>query len=101
MMNQSFKDQPDQEVLGALGQRLRALRRARGLTAQEAARRAGLDRNTVHRAEGGRNPTLLTLVRLLRVYGRLGALEGFLELPEVSPMKLLRAARKGRGKSGG
>ena len=82
------------EILARLGERLRTLRKARKLTAQETARRAGLDRTTVHRAEAGDNATLLTLVRLLRVLGRLEALEDFLAPPEVSPLELI-AKRKG------
>lgn len=56
---------------------------------------AELDRTTVSRAERGDNPTLLTIVRLLRVYGRLGALESFLPELEVSPMARLEARQAG------
>jgi len=61
---------------------------------------AELDRTTVSRAERGDNPTLLTIVRLLRVYGRLGALESFLPEPEVSPMARLEARQAGRRRRG-
>lgn len=88
----------DREILRAIGGRLKALRRARGLTQTEAAERAGLGRNTLYRAEQGDNPTLLTLIRLLRVYGRLAALEDFIPTPEISPMARLRARK---GKKGG
>lgn len=85
----------DAEILGTLGERLRALRKARGLTQTTAAERAGLSRDTLYRAERGDNPTLLTLVRLLRVYGRLEAFEQFIPAVELSPMERLRA-RRGR-----
>lgn len=88
---------PDPEILAALGGRLRALRKASGLTMEEAAERAGLARKTLSRAEHGENPTLLTLVRLLRVYNRLPALEQFIPEPEVSPMALLRDREGERG----
>ena len=84
----------DAEILEEIGARLEALRKARGLTQTEAAERAGLGRNTLYRAEQGNNPTLQTLVRLLRTYGRLSALESFVPGPEISPMARLRA-RKG------
>ena len=45
------------------------------------------------RAEQGDNPTLLTLLRMLRVYGRLPALETFLPEPEISPMQRLEAVK--------
>lgn len=81
---------PDRELLVILGKRLAALRKARGLSQSEAAERSGLGRNTLYRAEQGDNPTLLTLVRLLRVYGRLGGLDNFIPEPEISPMARLR-----------
>ncbi len=56
----------------------------------EAADAAGLSSKTVSRAEQGENPTLLTVLRLLRVYGRIAALEQFIPEPEVSPMALIR-----------
>lgn len=80
----------DREIQEVLGQRLRALRKARGMSQQEAAERADLARSTVHEAEAGKNPTLNTLVRLLRVYGRLGALDTFIPEPTISPMERLR-----------
>jgi transcriptional regulator with XRE-family HTH domain len=81
----------DAEVMKELGRRLKALRGNRSQS--EAAKLAGLTRQTVSRAELGDNPTLETLVRLLRTYGRLPALESFIPLSEVSPMTLLRARR--------
>ena len=94
----------DREIMAELGRRLRELRRRRRLTMIEVGELAELDRTTVSRAERGDNPTLLTIVRLLRVYGRLGALESFLPEPEVSPMARLearRAAGRRRGASDG
>lgn len=89
--------QTDPEILEVVGKRLAAARNATGLTQAEAADRAGLDRSTVSRAERGDNPNLLTIVRLLRVYGRLGALESFIPEPEVSPLELIRSARRRGG----
>ncbi len=93
-----YEAAPDGEILQDLGRRLQALRKARGLTQSEAAERAGLGRNTLYHAEQGDNPTLATLVRLLRVYGKLGALQTFIPEPEISPMARLRARR---GRTGG
>ena len=84
----------DREIMAELGRRLRALRKRRRLTMIEAGELAELDRTTVSRAERGDNPTLLTIVRLLGVYGRLQALESFLPEPEVSPMARLAARRR-------
>lgn len=86
----------DVEIMEELGRRLEELRRARRISQTEAARLSGLSRRTVYGAEHGENPTLLTLVRLLRTYGRLGALESFIPVPEVSPIALLEG-REDRG----
>ena len=94
-MDKRITELSDPEVVEDLGRRLAAARKSRGLTQAEAAERAGLDRMTVSRAERGDNPTLLTVVRLLRVYGRLDALDSFLPVAEVSPLELIRA-RRGR-----
>jgi len=85
----------DREILAEIGQRLRKLRTSQSLTAIEVAAQTGLSRRTVWRAEQGDNPTLLTLLRVLRLYGRLDQIDDFLREPEVSPMALLEAKRKG------
>ena len=95
MTDKRIEERTDPEVLRELGRRLARLRKARGITQAEAAELAGMDRTTVSRAEQGDNPTLLTVLRLLRVYGRVGALNSFIPEPEVSPMALIRRARRG------
>lgn len=95
-MNIDIESRPDAELLAILGERLAHLRKSRGMSQVEAAELAGVDRMTVSRAETGQNPTLLTIVRLLRVYGRLAALSSFIPEPEVSPMRLVREARRPR-----
>lgn len=90
MDNTSLIDATDPEILQTLGRRLRRLRRSRDLTMEEAAAAAGLSSKTVSRAEQGENPTLLTVLRLLRVYGRIATLDQLIPEPEVSPMALIR-----------
>ena len=85
----------DSEILERIGARLAALRKARGLTQAEAATRAGIGRNTLYRAEQGDNPTMQTVIRLLRAYGRLAALESFIPPPEISPMARLKSRKGG------
>ena len=95
MTGKSYTTMTDKEVMRDLGQRLKALRGRR--SQEKAAKLAGLSRQTVSRAELGDNPTLGTLVRLLRTYGRVNALESFIPLPEVSPMTLLKAKLNQQG----
>lgn len=82
----------DIEWMEEVGRRLRRLRKAKKLTLVEVAERAGVDRVTVSRAEKGDNPTLHTLTRLLRVYGRLDGLEAMVPEPLPSPLEALDAA---------
>ena len=86
----------DGEIMAWLGSRLRACRREQRLTSSEAAGSAGLSRRTLYRAEQGQNPTLQTLVRLLRVYGRLDALAELLPVAEISPMAVVAEKKRGR-----
>lgn len=95
MNHTRYTSATDQEILQEIGSRLRGLRKARGLNQTEAAERAGIGRNTLYRTEHGENPTLHTIIRLLRAYGRLNALESFIPEPEISPMARLRE-REGR-----
>lgn len=93
----SYTTATDQEVMRLIGERLAALRESQGLPVMEAAERAGISRRTLYRAERGQNPTLETVVRLLRAYGRVAALDGFIPEAEVSPMAVLREHRRGAG----
>ncbi len=93
----SYTEMTDAEIMKVIGRRLRALR---GTMPQSVmAERSSLTRQTVSRAEQGDNPTLLTIVRLLRTAGRLDALDSFIPEPVVSPLALLREQEK-RGKRG-
>ncbi|MET9154452.1 XRE family transcriptional regulator [Streptomyces griseoflavus] len=60
----------DEEVLGAVGPRLRALRRERGITLADLAARTGVSESTLSRLESGqRRATLELLLPLARTYG--------------------------------
>ena len=84
----------DREIMEEIGARLKTLRKARGLTLAAVADLTDMNKSTVSRAEGGENPTLLTILRLLRAYGRVEALDGFIPSPELSPMDLLAESER-------
>ncbi len=92
-MHVSIPFQSDPEIMAEIGERLRALRKARQLTRAEAAEQAGLNLSTVARAEKGSNPTLLTLLRLLRVYGDLHSVENLVSEADVSPLAVVASKR--------
>ncbi|MFT5144316.1 MAG: transcriptional regulator with XRE-family HTH domain [Rhodothermales bacterium] len=96
-MPRSILFQTDPEIVSAIGSRLRELRKARRLTIEEASEQAELNPSTVVRAEQGRNPTLMTLLRLLRVYGELGGIENLIPEPSVSPLAVVRERRERYG----
>jgi DNA-binding XRE family transcriptional regulator len=79
----------DNELLGTVGEQLRKLREARGFTQTEAAEKADISRPTLMRAEKGENISMRTLIHLLRIYGRIEALENLLQAPEVSREEVL------------
>ncbi|MFG2440416.1 helix-turn-helix domain-containing protein [Streptomyces sp. NPDC048512] len=57
------------DVLDAVGPRLRALRRRRGLTLADVSGRSGINESTLSRLEGGaRRPTLELLLPLAEIY---------------------------------
>ncbi len=57
-------------MLGAVGPRLRSIRRSRGLTITDVAAATGISASTLSRLEsGGRRPNLELLLPLARVYG--------------------------------
>ena len=84
----------DAEVLQELGARIRAARQARDLTIEQAALKAGVHRNTLSKVEEGSDTQLSTLIRVLRTFGRLQALDMFLPAPTVSPIQLTRQLAK-------
>jgi len=89
------------EILGELGARLRAYRLQQNRTLEDVAEQAGVGYRTAQRAEAGANPTLATVVKLLRALGRLDALENFLPEPLVSPLEMARLAGKVRERATG
>jgi len=90
----------DREVVREIGRRIRAYRLQQNQSAAEVASLAGLNRNTVVNAERGANPRMETVVRILRVLGRLDAIESFLPPPGVSPLQLIKSAGKTRQRAG-
>lgn len=85
----------ESEVLEAIGQRVRALRLAYGLTQAALAGRAGISLPTMQRLEIGQGqPKTESLVRVLRILRKLDGLEALLASSEVSSIELASAATK-------
>ena len=84
----------DLEILAELGERLKQCRLEQNLPLHAVAKMARLSRTTIVNAENGANPGMETFVRILRVLGRLEALEAF--LPSPTPEQLANRPRKPR-----
>jgi len=93
-------DATSDEILARIGHRLRAYRLQQNRPLADVATAAGLGLRTAQRAEAGRNPTLDTLVRMLRALGRLDAIEAFLPPPLISPVQLARLSGRARRRAG-
>lgn len=88
------------EVMSELGRRLRGYRLQQNRELEEVARTAGVGLRTAVRAEAGGNPTLATLVKLLRALGRLDTLDAFLPPALPSPIEMAKLAGRVRERAG-
>jgi transcriptional regulator with XRE-family HTH domain len=89
-----------QEIMVELGGRIRTCRLQSDRALEEVAESAGIGLRTASRVEAGENPTLLTVIRMLRALGRLDALDQFLPRPTVSPIALAALAGRVRKRAG-
>ena len=89
------------EALTEAGSRLRQYRLQQNRLRKQVASDAGISLRTLQRAEEGNNPTLETVIRILRALGRLDNLESFLPPPLMSPLQLAdlggRERKRARG----
>jgi len=88
------------EVMAELGERLRRYRLQQNRPIQEVAEAAGVGLRTAVRAEAGENPTLATVVKILRALGRLEALDAFLPPALPSPIEMAKLAGRVRERAG-
>ncbi|MBS1569086.1 MAG: helix-turn-helix transcriptional regulator [Bacteroidetes bacterium] len=84
----------DQQVVTRLGKELKRMRLERNMSQAEVALRAGLDRTTVVKLEGGRAATLITVVQVLRAMDKLEILDPFHNEPQPTPYMLVEAQGK-------
>jgi len=95
-----FHGKTDQQVLRALGERLRGHRLRRDITQEQLAERAGLSVSTIKGLEAGRG-RLDSLVAVLRELQQLDGLDAFLPDPGISPLQLAERRGKPRQRASG
>lgn len=76
-----------------VGEQFRQLRLAENIDRQSLAAMASVSVGAIASLETGQGSSLRTLVRVAQALGRLDWLDSISEVPEVSPMEALRAAR--------
>lgn len=88
------------EILVEIGARIRRFRLQQNRTIQELAAAAGLTPRTIERAERGSNPTLETVIRVLRALNRIETLDAFLPAPLASPLEMAKLGGRERQRAG-
>lgn len=89
----------DENSIKSLGKKLEQLRKNQELSQDEASAKVGVSRKTLSSIENGGNFTILVLVKLLRLYGKLDDLENILSLPQGFDMDAFQTElRKSRRK---
>ncbi len=87
---------PNPAVFEELGARLARVRKQRGLTQDELAKKAGLGVATLRRIEDGQDSKLGSWVRLLRALDMAASIDALLPADFRSPMADARGPRRAR-----
>ena len=85
---EDIKWMTDATILEHVGSRVREWRLEVGLSQKDLAAKALLSLQTVQKLEKGKGASLFNLIRILRIVGRLEALEAFTAEREISPIAL-------------
>lgn len=88
----SPKLQTTEELEGALGASLKALRLSRNIPQRVLAERAGVGITALKNLEGGLGASVATLVRVVRALGREGWLESVAPVATINPLNMVRHA---------
>jgi transcriptional regulator with XRE-family HTH domain len=83
----NFKTPSELQTL--LGERMRRLRKTRGLNQSATAEKAGVSEKAVRNLEGGHGSTIETLLRVLKALDALDGIEMLVPEATVNPMALL------------
>jgi transcriptional regulator with XRE-family HTH domain len=79
------------ELQADFGQQLRLLRLRQNIDQRQLARQAGVALNVVKRLESGRGATLKSLIKVLRVLGRVDWLNTLSPPVSISPLQMVKA----------
>jgi len=96
-----FNAMTDKAVLAEIGQRLQRERLNQNMAQADLARKSGLSPRTLQSLEAGNVCTVESLIRTLRVLGRLNTLDSFLPPPGISPLQLAKLRGRERRRASG
>lgn len=91
----------DAAILKVLGSRVKQERLNQNRTQEELARAGGVGLNVTKKLESGEGCTLGSLLRILRVLGKLNQLDMFLPEPGISPIQIAKFAGRQRLEASG
>ena len=86
----------DNAILEQVGRKLKEIRVGQNVTQQSLAKASGISAFSVSQMENGHNPTLLSIVMVLRALGRLDVLDVFFEEQPFSPIIYAEMMKKHR-----
>lgn len=88
------------ELLTAIGQDLRQLRKQAGLSQALLAQKAGISERALRNLESGQGSSLATFIGVLKALRQDSVLDALSRPAELSPMQLLRQRQHERGGHG-
>jgi putative transcriptional regulator len=90
----------EKAILNELGSRIQRERLNQNMPQNELAIKAGISRKSLQNLESGHPCTTSLLLRILRVMGKLEALDAFLPKPGFSPIQLAKLKGHERQRAG-
>ena len=91
----------DDRIAQEIGQRVAQLRLNANVTQQEVSEATGISRPRLVRLETEGVAKLITLIGVLRFFGRIDLLDGFIPEPQPSPLELAKLEGKRRQRASG
>jgi len=94
----NWKHMLDGDVLKAIGQSIKTLRKNQDMNQQQLADHIGISRVALSQLESGNNTSLVTLIRILKTFGRMDAFEQLFYVSTIQPKKLFEESQKKKKK---
>ena len=97
----NLNEMSDSAILNLLGKRIQKERLNQNITQSDLAHRAGIGRTVLTRLENGKGCTLSSLIRILRILGKIDQIDLLLPEPGLSPVQLSKLSGRERLEASG